>query len=511
MKHAVVWFKRDLRIYDHEPLAAAARHGPLTCVYFIEPQLWHAPDAATQHYHFILESLKDLRQALGTLGLDLNILVGCATDGLDRLWQAKPFDRLYAHQETGNALSYERDKAVGRWCQQRGVVWQQFQQFGVHRGRHNRDHWKQAWQTHCGARLIGAPSVIESSGVAIKESVPDARALGLDQPDVPRRQRGGRTNAIETFNEFLETRSQQYRGSISSPLSAPTACSRISTYLAYGCLSIREVYQATQAKILEQPSLSSRHAMGLQSFVSRLYWHCHFIQKLEDEPELEYRNLHRGYDGLRENDWSQERFTLLTEGQTGWPMVDACVAMLRQTGWLNFRMRAMLVSVAAYPLWLHWREVGHWLARQFLDYEPGIHWSQMQMQSGTTGINLPRIYNPIKQARDHDPQGRFVRQWLPAMRRVPNAWLLEPWLMPPNLQRTHGVMVGQDIAAPMVDLATATRQAKSKVFALRAQAHIKDARAPIVKKHGSRKNLESSKPRRQSRSSKTTSQLSLDF
>jgi deoxyribodipyrimidine photo-lyase len=149
-------------------------------------------------------------------------------------------------------------------------------------------------------------------------------------------------------------------------------------------------------------------------------------------------------------------------------------------------MRAMLVSVAAYPLWLHWRPVGQWLARQFLDYEPGIHWSQMQMQSGTTGINTTRVYNPIKQARDHDPQGLFVRRWLPALRRVPDAWLAQPWLMPEALQQRCGLRVGQAIARPPVELEQATHEAKTRLHALRARAEVRAATAAIVDKHGSR-------------------------
>jgi len=200
--------------------------------------------------------------------------------------------------------------------------------------------------------------------------------------------------------------------------------------------------------------------------MSRLHWHCHFIQKLETEPEIEWCNMHRGYDGLREAEWNQEHFLALTQNRTGWPLVDACVVMLRETGWLNFRMRAMLVSVAAYPLWLHWKPVGDWLATQFVDYEPGIHWSQMQMQSGTTGINTTRVYNPIKQARDHDPEGRFVRRWLPLLRKVPDSWLFEPWKMPPDVQRYCGVTVGDQGSGeqfwpiPPVDLDEATRIAK---------------------------------------------------
>jgi deoxyribodipyrimidine photo-lyase len=160
--------------------------------------------------------------------------------------------------------------------------------------------------------------------------------------------------------------------------------------------------------------------------------------------------------------------------------------MLRETGWVNFRMRAMLVSVAAYPLWLHWRPVGEWLARQFLDYEPGIHWSQLQMQSGTTGINTTRVYNPIKQAKDHDPQGHFVRRWLPVLRRVPDAWLFEPWRMPPTVQARCGVRVGIDWPLPVVDLERATREAKACLHQRRALPEVKAGEADIVRRHGSR-------------------------
>lgn len=171
-----------------------------------------------------------------------------------------------------------------------------------------------------------------------------------------------------------------------------------------------------------------------------------------------------GYDGLREDDWNPQHFAALVAGRTGWPLVDAWVAMLRDTGWINFRMGAMLVSVAAYPLRLHWRPVGLWLARQFLDYAPGIQWPQVQRQSGTTGINLPRIYNPITQAHDHDPHGRFVRHWLPAVRRVPDCWLFEPWRMPAERQQRHSM------ALPLrpVDRERAPRIAKQRRFALRA-------------------------------------------
>ena len=509
MTHAVVWFKKDLRVVDHAPLWHAVSHGPVTCVYFVEPSLWASPDAATQHYLFTIESLRDLREDLAKLGLKLHVMVGEALDCLMQLAQQQRVTALYSHEETGNGLSYDRDKAVKKWCRNRAVDWHEYRQFGVNRGQHNRDHWKDGWEIAMSSALIGPPLRANDSGLAFpRTTLPSPRQLGLDPHDPPARQLGGRAQARQTLQDFLHERSAQYRGGISSPLSAPTACSRLSVYLTYGCLSMREVFQASTRHIQQLGIAQTRQARGLQSFVSRLYWHCHFIQKLEDEPAIEWQNMHRGYDGLRENDWQALHFERLTQGTTGWPMVDACVQMLRQTGWLNFRMRAMLVSVAAYPLWLDWRPVGHWLATQFLDYEPGIHWSQMQMQSGTTGINVPRIYNPIKQAQDHDPSGAFVRRWIPAMKNVPDAWLFEPWRMPASLRNTHGIGA-QDLPPPPVDLVVATRTAKTRLFERRQQPQVREGKAAIVKKHGSRKRLDASPSRR--RAAAPHNQLTLDF
>ena len=521
MTYSIVWFKRDLRLNDHLAFHNAVSRGKVLCLYVVEPSLWAQKDAANQHYQFLLESLRELYAALRQRGGQLHIMTGEVSDVFSALFAHQPFSAIYSHEETGNAMTYARDKALGRWCKQSGVTWVEFAQFGVVRRLKNRDDWQHYWNAHNDADCVPVPALSAAHfeqlapGLALPQLPPPVRDLGLDPFDPPRRQRGGRQQGLQTLNEFLTERCRQYRGGISSPLSAPTACSRLSPYLSYGCVSLREIVHATRQQIATLSANEDRQKKGLNAFISRLYWHCHFIQKLESEPELEYRNQHRGYDGLREHDWNQAHFDALTTARTGWPLVDACVMMLRETGWLNFRMRAMLVSVAAYPLWLDWRPVGHWLARQFLDYEPGIHWSQMQMQSGTTGINIPRIYNPIKQASDHDPHGHFVRRWLPAMRRVPDTWLFEPWRMPPDVQRACGVEVGVDIPIPVVELDTATREAKARLFAVRAQPQVRAAKRAIVEKHGSRQGNHD-RARSPSRAKKTSlpaavQQLELDW
>jgi deoxyribodipyrimidine photo-lyase len=211
------------------------------------------------------------------------------------------------------------------------------------------------------------------------------------------------------------------------------------------------------------------------------------MQKLEDEPAIEFRNFARVFDALRADDFDGQAFAAWCEGRTGYPMVDACMRSLRATGWLNFRMRAMLVSFASYHLWLHWRRPGLFLARQFLDFEPGIHWSQMQMQSGTTGINTLRMYSPTKQARDHDPEGLFMRHWLPELARVPLAHLAEPWRMRMDMQRESGCRIGIDYPAPIVAEKTALQRAKEQLYRVRGSPEARAEADSVQARHGSRK------------------------
>ena len=496
MSYQLVWFKRDLRCEDHAALTKAAQLGPVRCIYVQEPKLWDQPDVALQHFEFIKESLQDLDADLRQRGGQVEIHVGEVSDVLTKIWQQNPFQGIHSHEETGNQFTYARDEQVAAWCESHNISWVEYPQFGVLRGLKNRNLWHAGWQKHMEAPLHElshinfwrAPLADNAGSNAgshqLTPAMMEAPKHLLHNP--PHRQRGGRKIALATFKSFLEQRSAWYRGGISSPITAPDACSRLSVYMTYGCISIREVVQATNEELLQMPPYASRQKSGLVAFMSRLYWHCHFIQKLESEPEIEWQNMHRGYDGLREKEFNQEYFAALKEARTGWPMVDACVVMLRETGWLNFRMRAMLVSTAAYPLWLHWRPVGEWLATQFLDYEPGIHWSQLQMQSGTTGINVTRVYNPIKQAQDHDEKGYFVRKWLPYMRQVPDPWIFEPWKMTADMHNTIGLELSKKIPIPIVDLTAATKTSKDRLYERRNFSEVRAGKKSVVEKHASR-------------------------
>lgn len=502
----ILWFKRDLRIHDHPALALAARDTGVVPLYIVEPEYWALPDTSGRQFAFLQQSLADLKTALQGLGSDLVIRVGDAVTVFRDLYQTVKFDRLISHEETGNAWTFDRDRRVCAWARAQGVRWTELPQSGVVRRLNGRDGWAGQRNAYMARAQAEAPKALPPCDLP-SDPIPTLCA----QDPCPDRQPGGRDHALSLLGGFLTERGQTYRSAMSSPLEGAAACSRLSPHLALGTITIREVVQATAARQHEiRHGPRNGWAGSLKSFQSRLAWRDHFMQKLEDEPALEHRCLHRAYEGLRPLEPDHSRLAAWENGETGLPLLDACMRSLRATGWLNFRMRAMVVSVASYHLWLDWRSTGPYLARMFTDYEPGIHWSQMQMQSGTTGINTPRIYNPIKQGADQDPTGVFTRRWLPELADVPDKHLQTPWTWD-----GAGRVLGKTYPAPIIDVAETARAARDRIFAMRRTVDRSETQR-VVHKHASRKDsaghfVNDRAPRRPRRAAPDEAQLKLDL
>ncbi|MDF1763050.1 MAG: deoxyribodipyrimidine photo-lyase, partial [Oleibacter sp.] len=358
----IVWFKRDLRIHDHAAIAAAAARGPVICIYIFEAAYWQLPDTSQRQWDFIRESLEDLQQQLLAVGGRLQLLAGDCADVFQQLrTQCGPFE-LHSHEETGNYWTFQRDRAVKAWCKTQQIDWHEHPQFGVRRasktqGRHNRDDWANYWHQFMHSPLTPTPVSIEwadsrdETGFILNNNeLPNSHSLPMrvsnDPLPCPYQQHGGRRRALAVLESFMTLRGERYRGSISSPLTAESACSRLSPYLAYGCISMKEVVKRladAQVQVSSndlsqfQSNYQSKYWTGsLAAFESRLWWHCHFIQKLEDQPDMEWRNLHPAMASLQRT-MNTTYFDAWQYGRTGWPMVDACMRYLHCHGWINFR------------------------------------------------------------------------------------------------------------------------------------------------------------------------------
>ncbi|WP_281239063.1 cryptochrome/deoxyribodipyrimidine photo-lyase family protein [Flavobacterium praedii] len=476
----IVWFKRDLRLQDNEAVFNALQSKtPSLLLYVFENSLQKDGHYSERHWNFIKQSIQDINQQLLPFNTKILSVSGEVISIINSIQEIYKIDTVFSHQETGIKITYERDKSFKRFCKNNFIQWKENTNNGIFRALENRKNWVKLWEDYMNSKQFSFEATSQNflplENIQILEN--SFETVPLETIPNTIFQKGGSIMANKYLESFFANRYLDYNRNISKPLLARKSCSRLSPYIAWGNLSSRQVLQ--QAANFRFICTDKKQ---IDSFVSRLTWQAHFIQKFEMEEVMEFESVNKGYHTLKKkiNDTFIDAWKM---GQTGFPIIDACMRCLNETGYLNFRMRAMVVSFFTHNLWQPWQEATQHLSQMFLDFEPGIHFPQLQMQAGETGINMLRIYNPLKNSLEHDPNAEFIKKWVPELRELPIPFAHNPSKMTFLDQKFCNFDLGVDYPKPIVNIDRTRKHASDFLWDMKKNPLVKEENNRILKLH----------------------------
>lgn len=416
MKRTIVWFRRDLRMYDHAPLQRAAARGAVIPVFVLDRALLHHPETGVARVAFMLDCLRCLDRDLRSRGGRLIVRSGDPVEILPHLIRTTQAEGIYAHIDYERIYGRVRDARLNRALANAGMRIRWFEPTAGTDALMTSLNYRQFWYQAMAQAQVPAPLQVVVPEAIESESVPDLASLGLivDRKPIPR---GGIHAARALLQEFLTEKTDRYYWQLSLPSAAATT--GLSPHIKFGTISVRECVQTAQQHL--QMAQDRRVRLSLKQLIARLRWGCGFAQRFRYLPQLELRSLYTIFD---ESGWDfdETQYQAWQNGETGFPIVDAAARCLQATGgWvaLNFRTRAIYASFLSNLLGIDWRYGALHFMRHLIDGDCPIDHYQWAMQAGVTHCidkSWTRIYNPEQTAVDRcDPEGRFIKQWVPEL------------------------------------------------------------------------------------------------
>lgn len=440
----IVLFNKDLRISDHQPLTEAARAGEVMPLYVFEPSQWEETPLSARHFQFVVESLEELSKGIESQGGKLFFAINEIKMVLDKLLDIYDSINLFAHND--NRLM---DK-VGEWAQQNEQL---LFSFGPDLENISGKLFNNRLNSYLKDPVAEVPNKIDvpsKTPVFLFTDFKKLQNFRVKGNKIRFGQQGGESKAVETLDSFLEGRFANYIENHQKPLPSSLSSSRLSAYITWGNISVRTIYQTTAGKL--QACELEEDKLQLEEFLSKLTTRVKICSMETQDLQLtNVSNIKR--------EWNEEWFKLWLQGRTGIPIIDAAMRSLTKTGWINFSLRAMVTSFIANTLLLDEQKPSSALAELYLDYEPAVHNFYVQQQAGLKG-NV-KITDPVKAGRQFDPDGAFIRRYIPELSKLTDEYIHEPWFYPAFYQLGY--------EAPLVDVKKENKHARLQYQALKSK------------------------------------------